>query len=197
MAKHPSCVMCVYKTIIYYNSIKGNNIVKKVKCIKIFARVSQAQSMGNMSILLLGCSQYKCQSVPMSYKACVWVFIWMSEYTVSIKASCDDDDERNPDSLWQWKFHSAVLLDDFMIPLLFDWQVELALWDTAGQEDYDRLRPLSYPDTDVILMCFSIDSPDSLGIFIHKCFSHTQVIWFLFSALGVYIQVGGFFPPPF
>lgn len=40
--------------------------------------------------------------------------------------------------------------------------MELALWDTAGQEDYDRLRPLSYPDTDVILMCFSIDSPDSL-----------------------------------
>ena len=32
----------------------------------------------------------------------------------------------------------------------------------TGQEDYDRLRPLSYPDTDVILMCFSIDSPDSL-----------------------------------
>ncbi|VDM41371.1 unnamed protein product [Toxocara canis] len=41
-------------------------------------------------------------------------------------------------------------------------QVELALWDTAGQEDYDRLRPLSYPDADVILICFSIDSPDSL-----------------------------------
>eukprot|EP01135_Chromosphaera_perkinsii_P012308 Nk52_evm1s2634 gene=Nk52_evmTU1s2634 len=40
--------------------------------------------------------------------------------------------------------------------------VELALWDTAGQEDYDRLRPLSYPDADVILMCFAIDSPDSL-----------------------------------
>jgi len=40
--------------------------------------------------------------------------------------------------------------------------VELALWDTAGQEDYDRLRPLSYPDADVVLICFSIDSTDSL-----------------------------------
>ena len=40
--------------------------------------------------------------------------------------------------------------------------IELTLWDTAGQEEYDRLRPLSYPDTQVILICFSIDSADSL-----------------------------------
>ena len=39
---------------------------------------------------------------------------------------------------------------------------KLFAFPPAGQEDYDRLRPLSYPDTDVILMCFSIDSPDSL-----------------------------------
>ena len=52
--------------------------------------------------------------------------------------------------------------------------MELALWDTHsgasrtqtlsqnGDTDYDRLRPLAYPYTNVILMCFSIDSPDSL-----------------------------------
>ena len=40
--------------------------------------------------------------------------------------------------------------------------VELALWDTAGQEEYDRLRPLSYPDTDLIFVCFAIDCPNSL-----------------------------------
>jgi Ras homolog gene family, member A len=40
--------------------------------------------------------------------------------------------------------------------------VELALWDTAGQEEYDRLRPLSYPETDLIFVCFAIDCPNSL-----------------------------------
>jgi len=40
--------------------------------------------------------------------------------------------------------------------------IGLGLWDTAGQEDYDRLRPLSYPQTDVFLLTFSVVNPASL-----------------------------------
>ena len=35
----------------------------------------------------------------------------------------------------------------------------LFLFDTAGQEEYDRLRPLIYPDTNVFLICFSVVNP--------------------------------------
>lgn len=41
-------------------------------------------------------------------------------------------------------------------------QVRLVLLDTAGQEEYDRIRPAAYSETDVILMCFSVDSPNAL-----------------------------------
>jgi cell division control protein 42 len=37
----------------------------------------------------------------------------------------------------------------------------LSLFDTADQEDYDRLHPLSYAQTDVFLICFSVVAPAS------------------------------------
>jgi len=39
--------------------------------------------------------------------------------------------------------------------------INFALWDTAGQEEYSRLRALSYPETDVFLLCFAVVSPSS------------------------------------
>ncbi|KAJ3427899.1 protein racg [Anaeramoeba flamelloides] len=39
--------------------------------------------------------------------------------------------------------------------------INLQLRDTAGQEDYDRLRPLNYPGTDVVCVCFSLVLPNS------------------------------------
>lgn len=40
-------------------------------------------------------------------------------------------------------------------------KVTLTLYDTAGQEDYDRLRPLSYQETHVILICYDVTNPTS------------------------------------
>ncbi|XP_001607509.2 ras-like GTP-binding protein Rho1 isoform X2 [Nasonia vitripennis] len=59
--------------------------------------------------------------------------------------------------------YSPTVFENYLVDIEVDGKrIELALWDTAGQEDYDRLRPMSYLDTDVVLMCFSLDSPDSL-----------------------------------
>ncbi|WVQ77618.1 hypothetical protein IAR50_007306 [Cryptococcus sp. DSM 104548] len=65
-------------------------------------------------------------------------------------------------------------------------EVNLGLWDTAGQEDYDRLRPLSYPQTDVFLVCYSCVSPasfENIKTWIPELMHHAPQTPFLLLAL--------------
>jgi Ras homolog gene family, member A len=39
--------------------------------------------------------------------------------------------------------------------------VKAAIWVISNGEDLERLRPLSYSNSDVIVICFAIDDPDS------------------------------------
>jgi len=41
--------------------------------------------------------------------------------------------------------------------------LELRFWDTACHEDYNRLRPLAYPETDVFVLCYSFQNPLSMN----------------------------------
>lgn len=52
--------------------------------------------------------------------------------------------------------------------------VHLLLYDTAGQEDYDRLRVLSYPKTDIFMVVFSLISPSSLENVVGKWIPEIQ-----------------------
>jgi len=60
------------------------------------------------------------------------------------------------------EYHPTVF-ENYVAEIRLDGKaVQLALWDTAGQEEYERLRPMSYSKSHVILIAFAIDTLDSL-----------------------------------
>jgi len=63
-----------------------------------------------------------------------------------------------------------TVFDNYSANIMIDGiAIEFSLFDTAGQEDYTRLRPLSYPGTDVFMVAFSITDPTS--------FENVEAIW--------------------
>lgn len=62
----------------------------------------------------------------------------------------------------QFPSGDAPVFDNYAVTVMIGGEpFTLGLFDTAGDADYDRLRPLSYPQTDVFLVCFSVVSPSS------------------------------------
>eukprot|EP00300_Choanocystis_sp_HF-7_P001771 c11420_g1_i1.p1 GENE.c11420_g1_i1~~c11420_g1_i1.p1 ORF type:complete len:140 (-),score=28.75 c11420_g1_i1:351-734(-) len=58
--------------------------------------------------------------------------------------------------------YKPTVFDNYTAKILMGNKLcSLGLWDTAGQEDYDRLRTLSYPNTDVFILCYSTTNRSS------------------------------------
>eukprot|EP01090_Pellita_catalonica_P005355 TRINITY_DN1532_c0_g1_i1.p1 TRINITY_DN1532_c0_g1~~TRINITY_DN1532_c0_g1_i1.p1 ORF type:complete len:191 (-),score=38.44 TRINITY_DN1532_c0_g1_i1:81-653(-) len=63
-----------------------------------------------------------------------------------------------------------TVFDNYEAQVLVEGQeVTFSLWDTAGQEGYQRIRVLSYPKTDIFLLCFSLVNRNS--------FDNVQEVW--------------------
>jgi hypothetical protein len=80
-------------------------------------------------------------------------------------------------------WHSDNEKETFFAPFLPSSGHEVQYWDTAGAEDYWKLRPLSYPGTSVFAICFSVVSPSSfynayLGWFVVALFMNVLSLFF-------------------
>ncbi|KAJ8038797.1 Ras-related C3 botulinum toxin substrate 1 [Holothuria leucospilota] len=71
--------------------------------------------------------------------------------------------------------HDATVFDNFLANVRVDGKhLLLALWDTSGIEDYDEIRPLSYPQTDVLLICYSVDNHSALENVLSKWYPEVR-----------------------
>ncbi|CAG5139483.1 uncharacterized protein ALTATR162_LOCUS499 [Alternaria atra] len=86
--------------------------------------------------------------------------------STSIQQSVDLDDSAiqvPPLHPKAFNIYVPTVFENYVADLQVDGvNLKCALCDTAGQRDYDRFRPLSYSQTDIFCICFSIDDSDSL-----------------------------------
>lgn len=63
------------------------------------------------------------------------------------------------------KEYIPTVVDNFIKVVEFEKgkTVSLALWDTAGQDDYDTIRPLSYRETDIVIICYTIENRKNIS----------------------------------
>ena len=82
----------------------------------------------------------------------------------------------------------VTLFDNYVADAEVDGKhVELELWDMGASND--RIRPLGYPDSHAILICFSISNPDTLDNVqeeVRRKLLNTSVLIFYFSLIAVY-----------
>ena len=55
--------------------------------------------------------------------------------------------------------------------------VQVSMYDTPGDNNYSHIRPLSYPDTDILLVCFDLSSPPSYQSIFTKVNNQSQFVY--------------------
>ncbi|EAS00331.2 Ras-related C3 botulinum toxin substrate 1 (Rho family, small GTP-binding Rac1)-like protein (macronuclear) [Tetrahymena thermophila SB210] len=70
----------------------------------------------------------------------------------------------------------TIFENSFMMVKIDKKTVQLGIWDTAGQEEYNRLRPLSYSNTDIFLIVFSVVDPESFDNALKKWYPELQQV---------------------
>ncbi|KAK3103123.1 hypothetical protein FSP39_016642 [Pinctada imbricata] len=54
------------------------------------------------------------------------------------------------------------------------YRIQMSIWDTSGSNGYDRVRPLSYADADLVIICFSVGDPESMANTVSKWSSEVR-----------------------
>ena len=61
------------------------------------------------------------------------------------------------------------------VDLLIDGKsCRMLIYDIPSPDDYDRLKPLCYDDTDIVLLCYSMDNPESYEMVASKWYQEIR-----------------------